>query len=328
MAYTLERARLACKLFSKYRNTDSKQKEAEALTEPYYQLRDRKNSKAISTWIDDEDDEDYDPDEDRVPAKRKPQPGTSRTTPVAKRTKCHSPTPDPTSPPNSDTSDLLTHIPPATSSDIDSEVDPWDIYWAIEAGSEDNSTPYQLRTRKKPTDTEKKELAQALQDSHNERHSDDKEFTTEGCLACQELELPCSSVDDPYSYPCQACRDDHLDCEHVPAPKLKRACERCRHGRRAGLCSYLSADYDHALPCQECLERGFQCLAGPAKHKLDRGSSTDTETEASTDMGTDTSTDMDSDTGTDMGSDMDTDTSTDMGTDMDTDTSTDMGTDN
>lgn len=295
-AYTVERYELARRLFPKTPKEDLCKEEIRALAGPYYQLRERKDRGTILTWVDDEEDGDYDPEEEVLPKKRKSPPRPSRMAPVAKRARSRSPTP------------ILTPLPDPES-DSASETDPWDTYWALGAESEDTSTPYKLRTRKKLRDAENGEATGTTEDESTESHSDDEPFTSEGCLACQELELPCSSVEDPSFYPCQTCRDDGLECELCPAPKRKRACERCRHERDGGPCSYLSPDYDHSLPCRACLEHGFQCLAGPAKPKSEAGMSTGTDTDTDTD--TDTSTDEDTNTDTDTNEDPNTDTETD-----------------
>lgn len=271
MAYTLERYELARRLFPKSLKEDLGKKEIWALAEPYYQLRERKGE-TLLTWVDDEKDGDYNPKEDGAPKKRKSLPGASRAAPVAKRARSSSLTPDFDSMPEPEN---------------EKEVDPWDTYWAVEPSSED--TPYKLRTRKRMRDAEERAATGTYKDTSTDSDSDGEELTSEGCLACQELELPCSSVEDPSSYPCQTCRDDGLDCELFPAPKLKRACERCRQERGGGPCSYLLADYDHSLPCRACLEHGFQCLAGPLMPRSKAGTSTDTDvytdTETDTEIG-------------------------------------------
>ncbi|KAJ5179912.1 hypothetical protein N7492_003122 [Penicillium capsulatum] len=295
-AYTLERYQLARQLFPNSNETFMTRAELEALAGPAYELRDRGNRRVMRTWIDDEKDEDYDPEEDSRPLKRKRKSRQKSTPSRNKRAKrSHSSTPE-LSPPNSpDTSDLIKS--PATPADFD-DVDPWDTYWAIEPSPEDSPTPYRLRNRNKLNNAGKERvITPEFKDANTEGSSNEKAFTSEGCRACQQLQLPCSSVDDPYHYPCQNCRDDHIDCELFPAPKRKRACEGCRSRRRGVHCSYESADYDHNLPCQACLERGFQCLAGPAKPDSIDGSSEDT------DIDMEQSTDDDSNASTIHGSD-------------------------
>ncbi|KAL8964239.1 MAG: hypothetical protein Q9183_004593 [Haloplaca sp. 2 TL-2023] len=99
-----------------------------------------------------------------------------------------------------------------------------------------------------------------------------------GCIACLQIGLPCSLLEEGGTYPCQSCVEDHCDCELVIEPPRKRACERCR-GRRF-LCSYalVTKDEDDKIfrsPCDECQKTGFKCLAGPVTGRTRVGPSLD-----------------------------------------------------
>ena len=98
------------------------------------------------------------------------------------------------------------------------------------------------------------------------------------CIACLQIGLPCSLLEEGGSYPCRSCVEDKCDCELVTQPLRKRACEQCR--RRRFLCSYslVTKDEDDQVfrsPCDECQKTGFKCLAGPATGRTRVGPSLD-----------------------------------------------------
>lgn len=86
-----------------------------------------------------------------------------------------------------------------------------------------------------------------------------------GCWECLGLGLECSLLDDERSWPCAACQDDDHECDLVTPPKLKRACERCKRVRTA--CSF-SYTLKHGEHCQQCMDGGWRCIAGPAKDAI------------------------------------------------------------
>ncbi|KAK3706372.1 hypothetical protein LTR37_012750 [Vermiconidia calcicola] len=83
-----------------------------------------------------------------------------------------------------------------------------------------------------------------------------------GCWECLSLGIRCTLLDNERAWPCYACQEDDHECELIRPPALKRACERCKR-RRMG-CSYTSTA-DHGEACQQCMEDGHRCVAGPAK---------------------------------------------------------------
>lgn len=268
-AYTAERLQLALQLFPYIPGAQTKIAGLKAPKEPYYELRERKQRiDLITTWLDDDKDEDYDPSEDKIKPKRKsPSTRRHRAPPrPAKRRKsedAESAEPELISAHASDTSDAPVISPSSPLSEP--ETDSWDTYWAIDSDCDDSGSPYKLRTRKKPVRPKPEVMATSPGEEESGPGDDEEGSTFEGCQGCRELDLPCSMADDQSHYPCQNCRDDGIDCEISPAPKWKRACEQCRSGRRRGSCSYNSLDYDHSLPCQACQQHGFKCVAGPAR---------------------------------------------------------------
>ncbi|KAK3709356.1 hypothetical protein LTR37_010917 [Vermiconidia calcicola] len=86
-----------------------------------------------------------------------------------------------------------------------------------------------------------------------------------GCWECLSLGIRCTLLDDERAWPCYACQEDDHECELIKPPVLKRACERCKR-RRMG-CSYTSTA-EHGDACQQCMEDGHRCVAGPAKDPI------------------------------------------------------------
>ncbi len=86
-----------------------------------------------------------------------------------------------------------------------------------------------------------------------------------GCYECLSLGLRCSLLDNEEAWPCHACTEDDHDCELITAPTVKRACERCKSSRTG--CSF-SYDIEQGVACQQCMEDGHRCIAGPAKESI------------------------------------------------------------
>ncbi|MCJ1418178.1 hypothetical protein MMC32_004524 [Xylographa parallela] len=93
-----------------------------------------------------------------------------------------------------------------------------------------------------------------------------------GCKGCFEINSPCSLLQEGERYPCFDCREDNIDCELILPPPKKRQCESCR--RRKIVCSYRISD-DHAKPCLDCTKSGYKCVAGPFIGRTRTGPSLD-----------------------------------------------------
>ncbi|KAK5175200.1 uncharacterized protein LTR77_000337 [Saxophila tyrrhenica] len=86
-----------------------------------------------------------------------------------------------------------------------------------------------------------------------------------GCFECLSLNLRCSLLDNEESWPCHACTEDDHDCELIIQPVVKRACGRCKSSRNA--CSF-GWEEEHGEACQQCMEDGHRCIAGPQKESI------------------------------------------------------------
>ena len=93
-----------------------------------------------------------------------------------------------------------------------------------------------------------------------------------GCKGCFEINSSCSLLQEGERYPCFDCREDNIDCELILPPPKKRQCESCR--RRKIVCSYRVSD-DHTNPCQDCAISGYNCIAGPFNGRTRSGPSLD-----------------------------------------------------
>ncbi|KAJ5195441.1 uncharacterized protein N7498_008879 [Penicillium cinerascens] len=143
---------------------------------------------------------------------------------------------------------------------------------------------YNLRTRTKPSEILEKGLGNAKMANDTDPGEQDtlgSSLSHKGCLACRDLQIECSLIEYPFSYPCSDCRDDRIECKLDPSPIWKRPCEGCK--RRRAQCSYSSGDYDHKLPCHFCLQHGFDCVAGPARKQPTAGQSQTTNMEMTDD---------------------------------------------
>ncbi|KAJ5160893.1 uncharacterized protein N7482_007897 [Penicillium canariense] len=273
MAYTLKRLATARQLFPNHSR--------EGLEfEGCYHLRSRtKNTKTVgSSWIDNDPDDDYSPDQTPRSKRRMQSDRGDRSRPrPTKRARSHSPRP--ASQPESNTEDNVTHAwAPATPEDR--SLSKWEIFWQPQT-ERDPKQAYFLRARKETMDSPRKVGIDQIKEPNPQEkgHS----LISNGCEACQELHLECSLIADPLDYPCDNCRADRCDCVPDPAPTWKRQCEECKRRRRPR-CSFLSGDYDHNQPCQECQQHGFQCIAGPAKYLPFGGRSQAMDTEMPNDQ--------------------------------------------
>ncbi|KAJ5585581.1 uncharacterized protein N7459_005381 [Penicillium hispanicum] len=277
MAYTTERLERALRLFPQLPQQQKEERDLAEFTGPTYELRNRKRKgrqNEISSWIDNDDDEDYDPHQRRARCKRRLISDRSIQPIPRPRNEERSQSRGSTIPLDEDSQEANLISRSAVEDSDEGGMDPWEKYWAIDPELGGSSSRYQLRARKKsittltrpPSPAPEGEIHATTQVGKQE----DASSTPKGCLACQELEMSCTLVDWPLYYPCSNCRMDNIDCQLVPSPKWKRPCEKCRvtRGQR---CSYRFGDYDHSLPCQSCLQRGFKCVAGPARHEPPTG---------------------------------------------------------
>lgn len=120
---------------------------------------------------------------------------------------------------------------------------------------------YNLRPRPQPLVPSSRAMDNTAKSAHP---SSSPTSLPNNCLACLELGLECSVEEHPFSYPCDNCRDDNIECVLDPPPTWKRPCDQCKRRHRSLQCSYSNYDYDHSKSCQSCHDRGFDCLAGPA----------------------------------------------------------------
>ncbi|KAJ5369743.1 uncharacterized protein N7496_005835 [Penicillium cataractarum] len=254
MAYSPDRLEKARRLFPGHT-------QAAFECEDTYHLRSRNKSttSVMSSWIDNDKDDDYTPERSSRSKRqiRSDREARSRARP-AKRARSHSPTP--TSSLDADNeADAPCSSSPVTPEDTPGQ-SKWETFWQPQI-ERDPEKAYFFRARKDAADSPgSPDIGHDNQSGLPEENNP----AARGCLACQELDLECSLVDDPSHYPCENCRDDECDCIPDPPPIWKRPCEPCKSRRRLR-CSYLSGDYDHSQPCWECLQHGFQCVAGPAR---------------------------------------------------------------
>ena len=93
-----------------------------------------------------------------------------------------------------------------------------------------------------------------------------------GCKNCFDINIPCSLLVEGEKYPCRECKQDDMDCELILQPLKKRPCENCR--RQKIVCSYRTTE-DHSQPCQDCFRLGHKCVAGPLTGRTRTGPSLD-----------------------------------------------------
>ncbi|CZT17258.1 uncharacterized protein RCC_03091 [Ramularia collo-cygni] len=75
----------------------------------------------------------------------------------------------------------------------------------------------------------------------------------------------CSLATDPTQWPCLACSEVGDPCALITEPVRKLACEDCK--RRHVPCSFNSTR-NHIGPCQQCKIAGHECIAGPVKEAI------------------------------------------------------------
>jgi len=98
-----------------------------------------------------------------------------------------------------------------------------------------------------------------------------------GCKPCLELRQVCPLLTEGPTYPCDHCIEDNIECELVIPPAKKGACERCRSRRI--ICSYREGG-DHSLPCKQCVQSDYKCVAGPESGRVRTGPSLDQDIKA------------------------------------------------
>lgn len=254
--YTIERFQRAVRAFSQLPGSQAQPKDPASLIEPesHYNLRHRDEAKFSTmgqAWIDNDTTETYDPIEDSPRSKRKFKPERRYDNSSRSRKQHRNLSPD----------SFESRIEEAKQQSREAEEKSHLEKEFLLSSPFD----YNLRTRKKPSETSVKtakmnhEIDTGGPDLPNTSH------VHGACLACQELGIECSLVEDPFYYPCQDCRQDKLECKLDPPALWKRACEGCKKHREP--CSYSSGDYDHGQPCRWCIQHGFDCIAGPAKRQ-------------------------------------------------------------
>ncbi|RDW82434.1 hypothetical protein BP6252_03546 [Coleophoma cylindrospora] len=89
----------------------------------------------------------------------------------------------------------------------------------------------------------------------------------QGCKACVERnDDNCSLIHDGTCYPCNSCHDTGEPCILIIQPEYKRICECCK--RKKILCSYRLDHGKNARSCEQCLEDGEECVAGPLRRSI------------------------------------------------------------
>lgn len=251
-AYTIERLNRVVDAFA---NPGPQKKKEPTFEDVFgcpsvYDFRPRVNngySRLAVPCMDDDDTEDYDPNDEWSPRKRRPN-VTSLGSPRPSRTpkKARSPTKD---------------IGALQRELLDDSL--------IQSEIPSNLAGYNFRPRPRPHVSSERVIESSVNTAATEINdlTPNPLLSPKECLACLELSLDCSLEHDPLSYPCSNCRDDNLDCVVHPPPAWKRTCENCRSRHRSQCCSYSYYDYDHSKPCQFCHDRGFDCVAGPAKYQ-------------------------------------------------------------
>jgi hypothetical protein len=83
-----------------------------------------------------------------------------------------------------------------------------------------------------------------------------------GCLACFDLRIPCSLLEDERAWPCQCCKQEGEFCMLLTPPVQKRACEDCKRLKKTCSFTYTRNHFDK---CQDCVVAGRRCVAGPVQ---------------------------------------------------------------
>ncbi|PNS17024.1 hypothetical protein CAC42_4988 [Sphaceloma murrayae] len=82
-----------------------------------------------------------------------------------------------------------------------------------------------------------------------------------GCWACLGHEECSLRTLNPRKWPCDACAVNKTECEMIRPPARKRQCETCRTKKKER-CSFV-ADSEMAGPCGYCQANNIKCIAGP-----------------------------------------------------------------
>ncbi|KAJ5669959.1 uncharacterized protein N7477_005322 [Penicillium maclennaniae] len=253
--YTVERFQRAVKAFSQPASQPQPDDAASLIEpKPHYYLRQRDKAKSSTlgqAWIDNDTTKTYDPVEDSPRSKRKLRPeqrhGNSSKSRKRHQTFC--------------SDSLESSIEKAEQQKRESEEES-----SLEKELDLSTTSdYNLRTRNRPSESPVKTGKMDYKTETGGVNSAAFSHAHSACVACRELGIECSLVEDPFYYPCQDCRQDELECKLDPPALWKRACEGCKKHREP--CSYSSGGYDHSQPCRWCTEHGFDCIAGPAKRQ-------------------------------------------------------------
>ncbi|KAJ6113986.1 hypothetical protein N7523_007303 [Penicillium sp. IBT 18751x] len=253
--YTVERFQRAVKAFS-LSAAQPQPDDVASLIGPksHYCLRQRDEAKFSTfgqAWIDNDTTETYDPVEDSPCSKRKLRPDQRHDNSSKSRKRHHTFCSDP----------FESRIEKAEQQKRKSEEES-----SFEKELDLSSTSdYNLRTRNRPSESPVKTGKMDYKTETGGINSAAFSHAHSACVACRELGIECSLVEDPFYYPCQDCRQDELECKLDPPALWKRACEGCKKHREP--CSYSSDGYDHSQPCRWCTEHGFDCIAGPAKRQ-------------------------------------------------------------
>lgn len=258
MAYTRERFELAKQLFL---SATTPCLNRNLIKYKEYSLRKSSGQAQPSTWIDEDDTSDYDP-EKRPPKRKRPQRGDGAGSRPAKRVAKGSRGLVTLTLKSDAGKSLLGSLPIGEVGKRGSDEDEWKLYWEAtpEILQAELGTPYALRKRERHSNGDTSSMTTKSVLSLDLGHP-----AARGCRSCWEFNHDCSLLERPLVYPCQICREDGMDCELFIEPKRKRACENCK--RRSTSCSYSKGDGDHTQPCRRCQVLGIQCLAGPAKHQ-------------------------------------------------------------
>lgn len=257
MAYTRERFELAKKLFL---SAPTPCLNSNLIKYREYSLRKSSGQAQSSTWIDQDDTSDYDP-EKRPPKRKRPQRRAVARSRSAKSAAKESRGLVTLTFKSVAGESLPGSLPVGEAGKRESDEDEWKLYWEAtpEILQAELGTPYALRKRQRHRNGHSGVMTTKSVLSLDLGHP-----AARGCRSCWEFSQSCSLLERPLVYPCQTCKEDRVDCELFIEPKRKRACENCKRSSKP--CSYSKGDGDHTQPCRRCRVLGIQCLAGPAKY--------------------------------------------------------------
>ena len=278
MAYTKERLDRAMELFL---HKPSPQRKINKYLDEFggpksYSLRKRNlaGNQLSSTWIDQDDTSDYDPNEKRV-VKRKRRiiddSGASR--PAKRVVKQQGRVLLKLSFPSDVGKAFLGTLPQGEQGsryENDEEEEQWKTgNWEVpEILEGELGTKYALRKRERHRYGDSGPLT-GLPTARSILSLDLGDPAARGCRPCWEFSHECPLLEEPLKYPCQVCKEDGIDCELIKQPPWKRPCENCKSRKK--VCSYSYGDTDHSLACNRCQVLGISCSAGPARYKPETG---------------------------------------------------------